>query len=414
MRRLSSLVVAILSSCGVQEAPSSEVGHLRQGLDAVNGFGSNPGNLLMYRFVPPGLPRGRPLVVLLHGCGDTAENFARGSGFEAQATQLQFALVVPQQQAANNLQTCFNWFDPLNQARGSGELASIGQMVDRMVTDVGSDAQQVFVAGFSAGGAEAVNLLATSPDRYRAGAVAAGVAFKCAESAGAAFSCLSGVNQSAMTWAMRVRAAAPVGTTSWPRVSLWQGLADTLVAPSNRTELLEQWTTVHGIDQMADGTMPITSGGTRSFFRAGAAGPALVELNEFAGLDHVWRTAWARDMVTFFGITAPPATDGGAAGGSAGGGGSTAGGAAGGAAGGSGGSAGGGSGGGATAGGAAGGSGLAGGAAAGGMGGAGLAGGAAGGTAMPQPMGCASCSVAGHGAAWALLALALARRRRAQ
>lgn len=393
MLRLASVVtVVLLSSCGVSDAPSAEVGTVRQGLDAVTGFGSNPGNLLMYRFVPAGLPRNRPLVVLLHGCGDTAENFSRGSGFEAQATLGQFALLVPQQQVSNNVQTCFNWFDSSNQQRGAGEVASIGQMVDRMVTDVGSDPQRLFVAGFSAGGATAANLLATSPDRFKAAAIAAGIPFKCAETAGAAFSCLSGVDQTPMTWAMRVRMAAPAGTTTWPRVSLWQGLSDSLVSPSNRLELAEQWTEVHGVDRIADGTMPITSGGTRTFFR-NAAQVSVVELNEVPGLDHVWRTAWARDMVTFFGITPPVAMDGGAAGGAAGG--ASAGGSTGGSAGGS----------------AAGGN-AAGGSVGTGGGGAGLGGGSAGGGAVtPPPMGCASCS--STGGFGALLALLVLRRRRA-
>ncbi|MCU0702354.1 MAG: esterase, partial [Myxococcaceae bacterium] len=122
MRRLSLMVAVVLVSCGVPEREPSDVAQQRQALDVVLGFGTNPGNLLMYRFVPAGLPRNRPLVVLLHGCGDTAENFSRGSGFEAQATARQFALLVPQQQSANNTDRCFNWVLPANQQRGSGEL----------------------------------------------------------------------------------------------------------------------------------------------------------------------------------------------------------------------------------------------------------------------------------------------------
>ncbi len=434
MRRLVSVVfVALVMACGVGGAPEADdVATTRQALDAVTGFGSNPGNLLMYRFVPTGLARGRPLVVLLHGCGETATTFSTSSGFEAQATQRQFALVLPQQQALNNFQLCFNWFEAANQQRDSDELLSIKQMVDRMATDVGSDPQQVYIAGFSAGAALVANLLATSPDRFRAGAIAAGVSFKCTESVVGASACLAGGSPSntdggTRTTAERaedVRRAYPSFTGMYPRVAVWQGGADVFVWPSSSAGLMTQWTAVHGIDQTADGTQAITSGGTRTFFRAATGGTTLVELNEVPGLGHAWRSAWATDIADFFGLSAATSMDGGTAGGSAGGG-SAAGGAAGGGVAG-GGVAGGGSAGGAVAGGgsatsggpAAGGT--AGGNSAGGIAAAGgsalaggsAAGGAAGGGATTQPMGCQSCNSAGGSLSLALVLLLRRRVRR--
>lgn len=398
MRWLPMVVVVL--SCGLP-AQRDEVGTSRQALDSVTGFGSNPGSLAMYRFVPAGLPRGRPLVVLLHGCTDTATNFSSSSGFEALATQRQFALLVPQQQVTNNVQLCFNWFDSGNQTRGAGEMQSIVQMVDRMVADVGSDSQQVFIAGFSAGAAEVVNVIATHPDRFRAAVVAAGVPFKCTESLLGSSACISGVDATPQVHGMRVRSAFSSFTGTYPRVSIWQGLADPFVGPMNRLELMQQWTTVHGIDQTADGTMPITTGGTRSFFRMASSGDALVELNEVPGAVHEWRAAWAPDMADFFGLSAP--VDGGMGGGAAGGGTATAGGnAAGGVA-----SAGGNAAGGAataggmtaggmvsTAGGSAGGTASTAGGTTSSAGGSATAGGTAGGGVVMQPMGCQSCSSA--------------------
>ncbi len=432
MRGLVSVVfVVVVMACGVVGAPEADdVATTRQALDAVTGFGSNPGNLLMYRFVPQGLARGRPLVVLLHGCGETATSFSTSSGFEPVAMQRQFAVVLPQQQVVNNIQTCFNWFDSANQQRDSDELLSIKQMVDRMVTDVGSDPQQVYIAGFSAGAALVANVLATSPDRFRAGAIAAGIPFQCTTSVLGSQACLSGSSQTPQVWSMRVRNAFPLFTGPYPRVAVWQGQSDVFVAPSNGTELMKQWTAVHGIDQTADGTQPITSGGTRTFFRASAGGAALVELNEVPGLGHAWRSAWATDIADFFGLSAAAAMDGGTAGGSAGGGAAAGGSAAGGSAGGgvaggaaaAGGVAGGGS---ASAGGVASGGGTAGGNNAGGSataggtataggsaaGGSATAGGAGGGGATMPAVGCQSCRSAGGPLS---MALALLLRRRAR
>lgn len=401
------MAVVVVLSCGLP-TQRDEVGISRQALDSVTGFGSNPGALAMYRFVPTGLPRGRPLVVLLHGCTDTATNFSSTSGFEALATQRQFALLVPQQQVTNNVQLCFNWFESGDQTRGAGEMQSIVQMVDRMVTDTGSDPQQVFIAGFSAGAAEVVNAIATHPDRFRAAVVAAGIPFKCTESyfgPPGATSCISGIDSTPQVHGVRVRSAFSAFTGSYPRVSIWQGMSDPFVAPMNRLELVQQWTNVHGIDQTADGTMPISTGGTRSFFRVSANGDALVELNEVPGAVHEWRAAWAPDMADFFGITAP--VDGGMGGGAAGGGTASAGGnaaggsaSAGGSAAGGTASAGGNAAGGTTAGGTASAGGSAGGSAptAGGTtssaGGTATAGGTAGGGVTTQPMGCQSCTSA--------------------
>ncbi|MER2564498.1 MAG: PHB depolymerase family esterase [Myxococcaceae bacterium] len=394
MRWLPMVVVVL--SCGLP-AQRDEVGTSRQALDSVTGFGSNPGGLSMYRFVPTGLPRGRPLVVLLHGCTDTATNFSSTSGFEALATPRQFALLVPQQSLINNGQLCFNWFDSGDQTRGAGEMLSIVQMVDRMVTDVGSDPQQVFIAGFSAGAAETVNVIATHPDRFRAAVVSAGIPFKCTESLLGSSGCINGVDSTPQVHGMRVRNAFSAFTGTYPRVSIWQGMADPFVSPMNRLELMQQWTNVHGIDQTADGTMPITTGGTRSFFRLAPNGDALVELNEVPGAVHEWRAAWAPDMADFFGLTAP--VDGGMGGGAAGGGTATAGGsAAGGTAPTAGGTASAGgttaAGGTASAGGSAGGAAPTAGGTTSSAGGSATAGGTAGGGVVMQPMGCQSCSSA--------------------
>src|SRR3954464_7787898 len=105
MRALPVLLV-VLAACGPEGvAPPTAVS--REALDSVSSFGSNPGALEMYRFVPTGLPAGRPLVVLLHGCGDTAAGFAQGwSQWQTVATARHFALVFPQQTSSNNTSTC--------------------------------------------------------------------------------------------------------------------------------------------------------------------------------------------------------------------------------------------------------------------------------------------------------------------
>lgn len=376
------VVLFAVAACGVPEQ-EGVVEVRRDALDAVASFGSNPGALRMFRYVPAALETGRPVVVVLHGCGDTANGFSTSwSAWTTLADARRFSLVYPEQQTSNNSGGCFNWFEAADQLRDQGELLSVKQMVDKTIADTQGSARW-YVVGFSAGAASAVNLLAAYPDSLAGGAVAAGVAYRCAQNVTDAFSCMSGSGgQTPAVWAMRARQAYPAFAGTWPRVSIWHGLSDSTVDPANRTELMEQWTALHGTDQTADGTATIASGGTRSVFRA-AGTTSVVELNEVPGLGHAVRTGWATDMADFFGLAAPTGAGGGAGGGSAGGG--TAGGAAGGSAGGS---AGGGTAGGAAGGGSAGGT--AGGAAGGSAGGGGGAGGSGGGGTTEQPGGCAT------------------------
>ena len=78
----------------------------------VTEFGSNPGGLRMFSFVPANLPRKPALVVVLHGCGQTAAGYDLGAGWSTLAKRYGFALLMPEQQSANNANTCFNWFNP--------------------------------------------------------------------------------------------------------------------------------------------------------------------------------------------------------------------------------------------------------------------------------------------------------------
>src|SRR4051812_18114873 len=131
---------------GRPEAPSAHLGD-------VTAFGSNPGNLRMFTYVPERRPVGAPLVVVLHGCTQTAAGYDEGAGWSTLAERYGFALLLPEQQRANNPNNCFNWFLPGDIRRGQGEALSIYQMIEHMVADEKLDRRRVFVTGLSAGGA---------------------------------------------------------------------------------------------------------------------------------------------------------------------------------------------------------------------------------------------------------------------
>ncbi|MGW2083067.1 alpha/beta hydrolase family esterase [Streptomyces sp. NPDC001939] len=114
-------------------------------IQEVTGFGTNPGALKMYRYVPDGLPTGRPVVVALHGCTQNASGYGTGSGWTELADRWGFSVVLPQQQSGNNASSCFNWFQAGDIERGQGEAASVAQMVDRQLADASGDPAKVYL-----------------------------------------------------------------------------------------------------------------------------------------------------------------------------------------------------------------------------------------------------------------------------
>jgi poly(hydroxyalkanoate) depolymerase family esterase len=213
----------------------------------VTGFGSNPGNLVMKKYVPDNLPAGAPLVVAMHGCAGTGEFMAGGPGWSHLADIYGFALALPEQKRANNASLCFNWFNAPDQSRTGGEAESIKQMVDYMRTTHAVDPERIFVTGMSAGGCMTNVMMAAYPDVFKAGASLAGAQYKYQVG-----SVVSTCGTNATCWGNLVRNANPSYSGPWPRVSIWQGTADTTTPPARALEMILQWTNVHGIDQTAD------------------------------------------------------------------------------------------------------------------------------------------------------------------
>jgi len=147
-------------------------------------------------YVPSsGQTAGRPLVVYLHGCNETAEQTAAASHFNDIAEADDFVVVYPQQNVTTGTSApfadgngigCWNWFLPQDQHRGSGEPAILAGLTQSLVASDQLDASRVYVEGVSAGADMSVVLAAAYPDVYAAAAVLAGCAYEtCADETGA-------------------------------------------------------------------------------------------------------------------------------------------------------------------------------------------------------------------------------------
>ena len=235
------------SAMAAAQAPGPGAGAFPDRLTDFSDAAANPGGLRCRVFVPPGLPQGAALVLVLHGCTQTATAYDHGSGWSQLAAEQGFAVLFPEQERSNNANLCFNWFSPVDSRRGSGEAESIRRMIAAMVTAHGIDARRIFITGLSAGGAMASIMLASYPEVFAGGAIIAGLPFGSAASVADAFARMRGDGYPApAALAAQVRSASD-HRGPWPVVSVWQGSSDTVVDASNADRIAGQWRSVHGV-----------------------------------------------------------------------------------------------------------------------------------------------------------------------
>jgi poly(hydroxyalkanoate) depolymerase family esterase len=179
-----------------------------------------------------------PLVVMIHGCKETADEFAQGTRMNAIADREGFAVLYPDQASFANMRRCWNWFEP-NTAAGFGECAIILEMIREAFKRTSIDSQRVYVAGMSSGAALAGLLGYHHPDVFAAVAVHSGLPPMNPPSAGAALSAMEkGVRVDAEMLAdayWNTHAVLP------PTLLVVHGDADSRVTEKNATSMTKLW-----------------------------------------------------------------------------------------------------------------------------------------------------------------------------
>lgn len=253
-------------------------------LEEVTSFGSNPGRLRMLYYIPPSLPKGAPLVVVLHGCRQSAEEYDRGSGWSRLARERGFALLYAEQTRTNNPNLCFNWFRPSNVTRDRGEVMSIHQMICTMLKRHRLDRKRIYINGLSAGGAMTASMLATYPELFAGGGIIAGLPYGAARDVRRALDAMRQPPvREAREWGDLVRQAAP-SLSRLPVISIWHGTRDQTVSFENGEAALAQWLDIHGLDK--DGYLESTIDGHSRRVWHDRNGKPVIEFYTIDGMGH--------------------------------------------------------------------------------------------------------------------------------
>jgi poly(hydroxyalkanoate) depolymerase family esterase len=188
---------------------------------------------LKYRlFLPLGQEESAPLLLMLHGCTQGAENFAAGTRMNALAQQAGCAVLYPEQSARANAMRCWNWFVPEVQ-QGRGEAARITGLVQEIVRAQALDAQRVYVAGISAGAALAEILALRFPRVFAASALHSGLRYGAAGSAGEALRAMrSGASTPPQQTAAQLKRELGVNSLTAPAMVI-HGSTDGVVSTRN-------------------------------------------------------------------------------------------------------------------------------------------------------------------------------------
>ncbi|MDE1146438.1 MAG: PHB depolymerase family esterase [Azospirillaceae bacterium] len=228
-------------------------------------------------YVPARRSSGRPLplIVMLHGCTQSPDDFAAGTRMNQAAEEHGFLVAYPEQPNSANPNKCWNWFNPQDQRRDGGEPALIAGITRRVMEEHSVDPARIYVAGLSAGGAAAVIMGAAYPDLYAAVGAHSGLPLGAARDVPSAFA------------AMR-KGAAGQGGGGVPTI-IFHGDQDATVHPGNGDAIAAQ--AVASAPGLRSSTRRGQAPGGPAYTRTvhvDAAGRAVCEHWTLHGAGHAW------------------------------------------------------------------------------------------------------------------------------
>ncbi len=279
-----ALFLTLPVSAALAAPQSGTTKTLLPGMNNIENFGGNPGNLAMQVYKPAKLPAGRvPLIVALHGCGGSAEHFSR-AGFNELAEKFGFYVLYPEQKSENHPGLCFNHLLPDDPEPGEQEFDSVMQMIHYMVSRHRVSRRNISLTGFSSGGQVANILAATYPEIFKAVAIIGAGGYVC-ESGHKGIKNFVSCFGAKPTKKKRRYLTPGQDAGHWPRISIWHGKNDRNV-PYTRVPLaLKQWKRVHKLARKKPVTMSLAGDISYEAYKRGS-GRALIEVHTMNSAAH--------------------------------------------------------------------------------------------------------------------------------
>jgi poly(hydroxyalkanoate) depolymerase family esterase len=230
-----------------------------------------------------------PLIVMLHGCTQSPDDFAAGTRMNLRADEHNCFVAYPEQAASANVSKCWNWFRPGDQTRGEGEPSLIAGITRQIISDYSVDEQRVYAAGLSAGAAAAAVLAATYPDLYAAIGVHSGLACGAASDVASAFAAMRRSRPSPRRRSGGGLSGAAEFSRTVPAI-VFHGDQDTTVHPHNSAQVIAQLQEGLNADLRATVEHGQASGGrayTRTLY-SDTKGHVIFEQWVTHGAGHAW------------------------------------------------------------------------------------------------------------------------------
>jgi poly(hydroxyalkanoate) depolymerase family esterase len=243
-----------------------------------------------YKLYAPSGYRGQavPLLVMLHGCTQSPDDFAAGTRMNVLAEKHTCLVAYPAQAASANSSKCWNWFRPSDQQRGQGEPSLIAGITWQIMRDYAVDPQRVYVAGLSAGGAAAAIMGMAYPDLYAAIGVHSGLACGAASDLPSAFAAMQH-GEAVAARGSGSASGAGVSRRIVPTI-VFHGDRDTTVHPCNGDRVVAQSRTTPMTDLQTTVQQGRVPGGHAYSRRlhADASGQTILEHWVIHGAGHAW------------------------------------------------------------------------------------------------------------------------------
>jgi poly(hydroxyalkanoate) depolymerase family esterase len=280
----------------------------RAGSFEAHAFSNDAGSRAYKVYVPAGRSDApRAMIVMLHGCTQSADDFATGTQMNRLADEHGFIVVYPEQAAHANASKCWNWFKPQDQLRGAGEPSLIAGIVREVAARQGADPRRIYVAGLSAGAAMALVLGETYPELVAGVGAHSGLPYGSAHDIPSALAAMKGgrsgmpgLNDATGASAMpRARAVQAVP------VIVFHGDRDHTVQQTNGAHIAQQARDAHGAQAgcagLSSSTQAGVASGGRRFTRtvhADTEGQARIESWTLHGAGHAWSGGHASGSYT--------------------------------------------------------------------------------------------------------------------